>query len=398
MTSRVVLRPGNSRLVRTSRRSQLPRRTPVSTPTAAVLGAGHGGLALAAYLAASRVAVNLWNRSPGPIAAIRGRGGILLTGGAAGERFVLPQRVTNEMDEAVAGAEVVLVALPASAHADVAWAVAPFLRDGQMILLLPGRTGGALEFRRVLLEAGCTAQVVVGEAQSFPFASRVVGPGAAAIYRVKRELPVAALPAARTPELVAAVRPLLPMVVPAPSVLTTSFENMGAVLHPGISLLNAGRIESPDDFLFYCEGVTSSVAHFLEALDSERVAVARAYGVTARTLPQWLHDAYGVGGDELRDIIVNNQAYAGITAPDTLDHRYIHEDVPTGLVPLVALARVAGVPVPATEAAIGLANAIHRCDYRQTGRTLERQGLSGMTAEAIREYAMRGGTGPCASE
>ena len=35
------------------------------------------------------------------------------------------------------------VAVPASGHADVARACAPYLRDGQTVLLLPGRTGGA---------------------------------------------------------------------------------------------------------------------------------------------------------------------------------------------------------------------------------------------------------------
>ena len=44
------------------------------------------------------------------------------------------------------------------------------------MLLLPGRTGGALEFRKALQKAGCRADVLLGEANTFPFASRAVGP------------------------------------------------------------------------------------------------------------------------------------------------------------------------------------------------------------------------------
>jgi len=45
----------------------------------AVLGAGHGGLALAGYLAQQGHRVALWNRSPEPLAPVAELGGICLT-------------------------------------------------------------------------------------------------------------------------------------------------------------------------------------------------------------------------------------------------------------------------------------------------------------------------------
>src|SRR5262249_57523868 len=124
-----------------------------------------------------------------------------------------------DIKAAVTSTKRIVVALPASAHADVARLCAPYLRDGQTILLVPGRTGGALEFRRVLRESGCRASVLLGEANTFPFASRAVGPADAVIFGTKNEIRAAALPASRTNHLISACKPLLAILAPAPPVL-----------------------------------------------------------------------------------------------------------------------------------------------------------------------------------
>src|SRR5262249_42589654 len=146
------------------------------------------------------------------------------------------------------------------------------------VLLVPGRTGGALEFARVLPE-DCRARVLVGETNTFPFASRCVGPADAAIFGVKSEALAAALPAARTAELLDDWLPLLPMLRLAPSVLHTGLTNLGAILHPAITLGNTDRIKRGDAFDFYTDGVTPRVADTLAEADAERLSVARAYEV-----------------------------------------------------------------------------------------------------------------------
>src|SRR3972149_2100204 len=68
-----------------------PRRArPKAGPKFAVLGAGHGGLAMAGHLAYMGFRVNLWNRTAERIEHIRLRGGIGGRGGGGGEgRFEL---------------------------------------------------------------------------------------------------------------------------------------------------------------------------------------------------------------------------------------------------------------------------------------------------------------------
>lgn len=198
------------------------------------------------------------------------------------------------------------------------------------------------------------------------------------------------MPAWRTGELLALCRPLLPMLTAAPSVLHTSFENMGCVLHPGITLGNRRRIAAGVSFLFYCEGVTPAVAATLSALDAERCAVASAYGVEARSLASWLRAAYGRPSGSLAGMICANPGYEGIRAPTALDHRYLWEDVPTGLVPISALGEAAGVPTPACDAAIATASRLLRTDFRSTGRSLSRLGLAGLPPGAVLRLATAG--------
>jgi len=78
-----------------------------------------------------------------------------------------------------------MVVVPASGHRDIARSCALHLRDGQIIILNPGRTGGALEFHQILNREGCTADVIMAEAGTLVFASRSTGPAQARIFRRK---------------------------------------------------------------------------------------------------------------------------------------------------------------------------------------------------------------------
>jgi opine dehydrogenase len=360
------------------------------TRSVTILGAGHGGLALAAHLARQGHRVSLWNRSPERLAAVRERGGIRLSTPTSDDSHVPIAVATSNMATSLAGTRLVLVAVPASGHAEVARACAPHLRDGQAVLLLPGRTGGSLEFRRALDAAGCRARILLGEANTFPLASRTVAPAAAVIFGVKNEVAAAALPAVRTSALLAAFRPLLPMLRPVRSVLHTGFANLGAILHPVITLLNAERIMRGDSFDFYAEGVTAPVANVLQAADTERLRIARAYGVALPSLRQWIGQTYGHHADTIHAAVRGNPAYEGLKAPNTVVHRYLLEDVPTGLIPLMELGRAAGLGTPALEELIERASRLFGSESWRQARTLDTLGLDGLDTAQIRAFVERG--------
>jgi len=357
-----------------------------------VIGAGHGGRAMAAHLALMGFEVGLYNRTPEHIHGIKARMGIDLESGDGGPHgFAQLALVTSDIKEVVDHADVLMVVVPSSAHARIAANMAPHLRDGQIIILHPGRTCGAIEFDKVLRDSGCQAKFIVAEAETFIYASRAEGPAQSRIFRIKEAVPLAALPATKTQCVLDVICPAYPQFIDGVDVLHTGLNNMGAIFHPAISILNAGWIESTHgDFQFYIDGVTPSVAHILEVLDRERVTVASSLGIRARTSLEWLQLAYDTRGDNLHEAIHNQPGYYGIKAPNTLKHRYIFEDVPMSLVPMASLGIRYGVSVRGMDSMIRLSNFVHHTDYWRRGRTLDKLGIEHFSVSELTEFVRVG--------
>ncbi|MBN1835785.1 MAG: NAD/NADP octopine/nopaline dehydrogenase family protein [Spirochaetales bacterium] len=352
-------------------------------PSFCVLGAGHGGLAMAGHLALTGCKVKLYNRSPERIEAVAARMGIQVEGEVDG--FAELNAVTTDPAEALDQADVLMVVVPATAHRDIALAIAPHLRDGQILVLNPGRTGGALEVTQVIRQVNPTVRPYIAEAQTLLYASRIVHPGQVRIFSIKNSVPIAALPSYIGPDILPVIRKALPQFIPGDNVLKTSMENIGAVFHPAITILNAGRIEDTHgDFDYYVQGVTPTVASVLEAVDRERVAVAGALGIRAHSAREWLYFSYDAAGKTLLDAIHANRAYVGIKAPPTMQHRYISEDVPASLVPIASIGEMLGVQTPTIRALIRMASVMHDVDYWATGRTVDKLGLEGLSVKEIR--------------
>jgi opine dehydrogenase len=357
-----------------------------------VIGAGHGGKAMAAHLSIMGFVTTLFNRTPDRVAAIVKRGGLDLEcndGGPCG--FARLEGVTSDYGQAVAGADIVMVVTPSSAHREVASGCARFLQDGQILVLNPGRTCGAIEFAKVLRDSGCRADVTIAEAGTFIYASRSDGPAQARIFRIKEAVPLAALPSNRTARVIDLLCTAYPQFIDGGNVLKTSLDNMGAIFHPALTLLNAGWIEATHgNFQFYIDGVTPSVSHVLDVLDRERVTVAAAMGIRAQNALEWLRMAYDATGDNLNEAIHNQPGYYGIQAPPTLNHRYIFEDVPMSLVPIAALGQRYGVSVRGMDAIINLACIVHRTDYWRRGRTLDKLGIGNLSVSELMRYVEEG--------
>ena len=173
--------------------------------------------------------------------------------------------------------------------------------------------------------------------------------------------------------------------------MKTSLDNIGAIFHPAVTVLNAARIESTNgDFDYYTEGITPAVAMILESMDRERVAVAGALGFRAMTAREWLYIAYDAAGRTLHEAMRANRGYDGIKAPKTVFHRYISEDIPMSLVPISSLGQLVDVPTPSIDSIILLGSVLHGVDYRAQGRTAETLGLAGKSLKEIRRFILEG--------
>ena len=81
-----------------------------------VIGAGHGGLAMAGHLGLMGFEVRIWNRSMERIRPVIRRGGILVSGEEI-HGFGPVKLATNDIGEATKDADVIMIVLPSTAHA-----------------------------------------------------------------------------------------------------------------------------------------------------------------------------------------------------------------------------------------------------------------------------------------
>jgi|SRR5579872_4057786 len=362
--------------------------------TVAIVGAGIGGVYLAAQLGTLGAKLRLTDRDASRLADIRARGGLdVETDGKA--TFSTVERVTTDLAEAVDGADAIAVCTGGTFQEGVARALAPLLRDGQTILLIQGNTGGALTFRRTLDQSGCRAAVDIAEMDNYPYSCWRVSPTRIRPIVSKKGLQIAAFPGRRSEAVFAQLGPLFPHSVAAPTIASTSLMNANAMLHVANCVANAGKIDRGEGYKFYAEGVTPAVGRLYQAINAERVAVAAALGAQVPTLEDWFALTYGVRGPTLGEtcqLLTSNGdgPYQATGAPKSWDHKYIAEDVPVGLMPMRALGEAAGVPTPAIDAVIKLAQTLAGNDFAADARTLERMGLSGMGAGGIRRTLAEG--------
>ncbi|MDT8900208.1 NAD/NADP octopine/nopaline dehydrogenase family protein [Anaeroselena agilis] len=349
----------------------------------AVIGAGNGGLAFAGCLALRGAFVRIHDNNPALMADLAAKGTIEVTDCGQSSLASIGE-VCPGLGTAVAGADIIFVVTPADTHRAIATAMAPYIGQGATVLLHPGRTGGALEVKNIFNTLIPGRRVIVGEAQTLLFACRRYPPNKVAIMGTKRRVAIATLPRNAAHGVINTLKPFFPQFAAAENILETSLGNIGAIFHPAPTVLNAARIEtSPVPFRYYIDGISPSVAKILELIDAERVLVAEKLGKRVPSALEWLRQAYGISASSLHEAIQKNPAYQELIAPKTIDVRYLDEDVPTGLVPLAALAGLCGVPAPFMNAIIGLAGVIRGKDYRRTGRSLERLGLANMSADDI---------------
>ena len=363
-------------------------------PTVAIIGAGIGGVYLAAQLGTLGAKTRLTDRDDSRLADIRARGGIDVE--ADGKTtFSAIERVTTDLAVAVDGADIIAVCTGGTFQAGVARGVAPLVVDGQTILLIQGNTGGAPAFRRALDREGCSAIIDIAEMDNYPYSCWRVSPTRIKPIVMKKGLQIAAFPGNRTETVFAKLGPLFPGAVARPSIAWTSFMNANAMLHVANCVANAGKIDRGEGYKFYAEGVTPAVARLYQAINAERVAVAAALDAQVPTLEDWFALTYGVRGATLSEtcqLLTTNSdgPYQATGTPRDWSHKYIAEDVPVGLMPMCALGEAAGVATPAIDAVIRLAQTLAGNDFAADARTLERMGLAGMDAGRIRRTLAEG--------
>ena len=336
-----------------------------------IIGAGSTGKAAAAWLHQAGCPALVWDRSPRKRADLA-QSGLLATGKVEGQ---LPVETTDTLEELAARCDILLIQTLAEGHRPVAEGLAGHLRPGQ-ILLVTNCCWGAVEFD---MELGAEAErkgCPIGETGGQLILCSSPAPDAVYLKTVKKSMGLACVRPEDTAGVLERLAPVFPQLCPAANVLETSLNNSNPISHGPLALFNITRMENGEDFLLFGTGVTPRVASFMEKIDRERVAVVRACGVSAPTELEMLNSFWPEPQESLYNVLHNTPAYSVTKGPRTLDHRYLTEDLPYGLVPYVRLGRKLGVETPCLEALIGMFGLYMDQDYFQQGPEVEQLDLS----------------------
>ena len=359
----------------------------------AVLGASHGGFTTAADLALAGHTVRLWARAAPALGPLASAPTIALAaeGRAGTARLAL---ATTDLAAALAGAEIVVAAIPATGHDDLAKSLAPHVNERQVILLTPG-TLGSYAIARALARAGARLPYALAETGTLPYLTRKTGPAAVSAPVRAANLPLGVFPASRTKQTVARLADLFPAARPCVDALDAALTNAGPVIHPPLVLLNAGAIDG-GRFDVHAAGTTPSIRRLIDVVDAERVATRAGWGYPAphyelATYYDEARAAQGLYGAGARAKLVASGLWSEIV---TLEHRYVTEDVVFGLALFESAGRAAGVDTPGVSGLLLTFRALLGRELSGRGRALEHLGLGDFSRREIREFLEHGWESP----
>ncbi len=354
----------------------------------AVLGSGNGGCAVAfeCSKAGHEVSIFDFEKFPININAIAENGGIYSEGQLQG--FMKVSYAGFDIERVMKDAELIFVVGPAYSTKPFAEACKPYLKKEQVVVVCPGSCAGSLVFKNALGVAAANEDYVIAETSTLPYAVRLTGPGKIHVFlRLRDGVLISALPSKQVNRVKNMISTVYSYIIPADSVLQTSLQNANPIIHPSVTLLNAGLIErTKGDFFFYEDGVTEGIGRLIEALDKERIAIGKKIGFDIIPDPElgmrqgYMQEAtYHKGYSEA-------EGFRGIKAQSSLDYRYINEDVGYGLVFIAELGKQIGVPTPIADSVIAIASTVMARDYRgEKARTMESLGLGSHTLEELRD-------------
>ena len=214
-----------------------------------ILGAGNGGRAAAAEFALGGHAVTLYEipALASSLDGIAASGSITATGVLSG---TAPVRVELDLEQAIVEAEILLAVVPTMYQRAFAEMLAPHVRDGMNLVLMPGSMG-SLDVSEYWRTHGVSADVTVSEIAALPYATRITGPDSVHIFGRRRIVSIGVFPAEKAYRVMPAMSELYPGIEQMANVLEAGLNNHKQNLHCLGVLLSASRIEYSHGEFYY---------------------------------------------------------------------------------------------------------------------------------------------------
>jgi hypothetical protein len=290
-----------------------------------------------------------------------------------------PDAVSANPADVVPGADIVLIPLPSYSHPSVLEEIAPHLKDGCIIVALPGQGGFNWLTRSVL--GSRASQMIIAGTNQLPYQCRILNYGSEVeLIGHKRNIKVATEPSEKADEVARVLTDLIGVtqVDPLPHFLSVTLTPANQVIHPTIMYGLFHDYETPlaEKPLFY-QNTDDFTADIMTRTSNDVLNIAAAVqqqsgrDIPVPALDEMMREMYA---DELEDpstmksIFRSNLGYQGLFAPmlttddgkfiPDFEYRYLTEDIPRGQCVLKGVAQIAGVDTPAIDVLIRWAGSV----------------------------------------
>ncbi|MCQ2104262.1 MAG: NAD/NADP octopine/nopaline dehydrogenase family protein [Fibrobacter sp.] len=275
-----------------------------------------------------------------------------------------PSLITRDLEKGLEGTEVVMILTQSLQHRDLASKIGPLLKDGQIVFLIPGNMGST-QFAKYTKGK----HIIYVEGESTPYDARIIAPGKVEILFKNVRNAVSFLHKEDEKYLPVVTSLFGTHKFLRTNIIESTLHNPNMVVHTIGAIMSASRIEyAKGEFWMYRESFSPSIWNMIEKLDEEKKQVIRAYGgenaINYLDACKWRNEE-DLSIDSLQ-VFRNYAATGGPKGPDSLNTRYIYEDVPMELCMLEKLAAYKGIATPIASALITIASALKSTDYRKT--------------------------------
>lgn len=385
----------------------------------AVLGGGAGGQTMAADLALAGREVRLYEhpKFKDSIKEIMESKKIEIIGEESNAKgfkrngVAEIDAITTDIGEALEGAGIINVPIPATGHEPFFEMMIPHFEDGQIINIFPDNFGSLL-LRQMLIEKNVDVNVIIGGWSSLPYATRKRGvqPGKVNLANRTIELRGDTLPSKHWNDFEKVMRNFPPLdpntLVKGNTMLDIGLSNPNPVVHVPGSLLNIAQMENygrpekiygdeESDYSLYVQGTSPSVAKVMIEFYREERRIAEAIGID---IVKWEEDDFMSKSNIMvkhymgRDFEIpfEDREWKWVVGPQTVKDRYFTEDILTGTHIYYELAQKFGVEVPIIESLIKFGSVVCNRDFMREGRSLKDLGLAHMSRKEMLEYLREG--------
>ncbi len=344
-----------------------------------IIGAGHGGLALAAHFATYGAQVTLCAELDhlGFSKAVINNGNNITIKNHITNKLTTATifEVTHDYKTALYNSDIIYIVTPSFAHEVVFIKVLPYIENRHKIITLAGNFSSII-FNNILQKSDIHKQCLLADISSLPYACRVDSTGSTVdIFGIKNQMGIAAIPALRTNEILESLRKNFPTKLMAyKNPLELGLNITSGISHTIPAIFNAGRIgKGKEKFYFYREGVSEHTSVLLEQLDHDRQYIGSLYNLKLPKYLDLMDEFYGNRYQSIYEFFTKTPVHnAQKLCPNSLSERYVSQDIPYVIVPWYVLGKAKGFESVIMRNLIEIASLINNKDYLNIGLNEEK--------------------------